>query len=79
MAVSLQKRKRTLLLNILKYTTMERKVNWTLESVREEARKYSSRIEFRKGNDGAYSEARKKYPEILDEIFGERRNSVLTK
>lgn len=45
-------------------------VKWTCESVREEARKYSSRTEFYNGSPRAYIVALKKCPEVLDEVFG---------
>lgn len=62
---------------------MEKIVKWTLESVREEARKYPSRKKFVKGCQVAYHIACKKFPEILDEVYGKKadwssREMVLT-
>lgn len=53
--------------------------NYTENEVREIASKFSSRIAFMKGDKGAYRAVLTKFPYVLDEIFGERRNTVLTK
>ena len=52
---------------------------YTENEAREIASKFSSRIEFKKGDNGAYRAVLTKFPHVLDEIFGERRNLVLTK
>lgn len=46
-------------------------VKWTCESVREEARKYSSRTDFAKGSKRANRVAHEEFPDVLDEVFGE--------
>ena len=43
---------------------------WIEEAIREEASKYPSRREFRKGSNSAYCAALKKCPHVLDDIFG---------
>ena len=44
---------------------------WTRESVREEAKKYNSRTEFQYGSKRAYRVAREKFPEVMDEVYGD--------
>lgn len=44
---------------------------WSLEELKNEALKYTRRSDFQRHSAGAYSAAIKKYPELLDEIYGE--------
>ena len=46
------------------------RLKWTEEAVKAEAKKYSKRIDFERGSLGAYDAALKKFPHILQLVFG---------
>lgn len=54
---------------------IESRIYWSEDRLRAEARKYTSKISFKRGNRGAYDAVRRRFPGLLGELFPNARKT----